>query len=108
MNTFDNDAHEDNYGVVKLTMTQATAIISFIQKYDSKATMRTDYSGRFMYGLQCLGYVTSNPNIVGVAFTLTLKDAFADDDVLATLTSRGVWDDMGLNTIVYYPGITVE
>lgn len=108
MNTFDNDAHEDNYGVVKLTMTQATAILSFIQKYDSKATMRTDYSGRFMFGLQCLGYVTSNPNIVNVAFALSLKDTFANHDVLATLANRGVSDDMGLNTIVYFPGIIVE
>lgn len=55
-------------------------------------TFRPDYSGRGMYGTECVGIVTGNPN-----------------EIIAMAGKRGirgaVTDSMGKGTIVYWPKV---
>lgn len=88
-----------------LTTEQAETILGILQRTDPEAEMRTDYSGRGMYGSECLGYVVSNPAIVGSAVALGLTDTELDPMALMASSRQ---DDMGLGTIVYFPGTTVQ
>jgi hypothetical protein len=62
---------------------------------DTYGAFRSDYSGRGMFGAQCVGIVTSEPMTV-------IKEAAA----------RGIrgakTDDMGLQTIIYWPHIQTQ
>lgn len=88
-----------------LTTQQAHSILSILQRSDPAAELRTDYSGRAMFGKVCLGFVVSNPSIVGTAVTLGLSATELDPLELMS-TSRQ--DDMGRESIVYFPGTTVQ
>lgn len=88
-----------------LTTQQAETILSILQRSEPTAEMRTDYSGRAMYGQTCLGYVVSNPAIVGTAIALGLADTGLDPMALMASVRQ---DAMGRETIVYFPGITVQ
>lgn len=66
------------------------------------------YSGRFMYGQQCLGMVCDDP--VGAILDL-IEQAVNDGDdmdelreIIATLRNYRS-DSLGLSTIVYWPSI---
>lgn len=54
--------------------------------------LRTDYSGRFMYGARCAGLITDRPI-----------------DCIEEAASRGLrgahMDAMGVHTIVYWPTV---
>lgn len=70
------------------------------------------YSGRGMYGKQCLGITvdryTSAPE---VAFRLAVElQAAGEQDAIEDLLDAGTWctDSMGLGTIVYVPGLAWE
>jgi hypothetical protein len=76
--------------------------------------VRTEYSGRGMYGSNCLGIVTGDS---GFSLAQTLMEAReeadeADEDVRelldAMLSREPRTDSMGLDTIYYWPGIQVE
>ena len=71
------------------------------------SSVRTDYSGRGMYGAECIGIVGSHA--VAALFIVALADATDYDHVelLAELVQRNGWqtDSMGLDTIHYFPGI---
>lgn len=79
--------------------------------------IRTDYSGRGMYGTTCLGIVLSDvtPIQLGVALVEALT-ADPDDmgqvesawEAAADIARRARTDSMGLGSIVYFPGVTVE
>lgn len=65
--------------------------------------VRYDYSGRSMYGATCFGVVCDvNDVLFGVALAQVLPDD-ADDLAPAART-----DSMGHDTIVYFPGWTIE
>ena len=74
----------------------------------------TDYSGRFMYGSPCFGIVTSDPLSVLVRITRALIETFGIDDddetadLLDALSQGAQMDSMGLQSIVYWPHITVD
>lgn len=58
--------------------------------------LRTDYSGRGMYGTRCVGIVGPNP--------LEIVEAVASQTDL-----RGAQQDsMGRDAIVYWPGLSAE
>jgi hypothetical protein len=74
------------------------------------------YSGRGMYGRNCLGITTNNPTKCGIQLTLKvvsyLADFFEDTDIMEiidivedTLTSRVCTDSMGMSSILYFPEI---
>lgn len=65
--------------------------------------LRTDYSGRGMYGDECFGLIIDVPDlIVGVA----MRDVFGEDAWDIARAART--DSMGRSTIVYFPGWKVE
>lgn len=88
-----------------LTTQQAHTILNILQRSEPTAELRTDYSGRAMFGATCLGFVVSNPGIVGAAVALGLSVTELDPVALMA-TSRQ--DDMGRDRIVYFPGTTVQ
>lgn len=80
---------------------------------------RSDYSGRGMYGATCIGFVIDSQSVMalGIAIAhaldevarlerLRASDDESDVDELAAAFARGVREDsMGLQSIVYFPGI---
>ena len=71
---------------------------------------RGDYSGRGMYGETCLGF--DGPRGAGVtlgaAIMYTLGVLGDDPDTALEMAAAGTTDSMGLGTIYYFPGWTVE
>ncbi|CPT67019.1 hypothetical protein D2E51_17815 [Mycobacteroides abscessus] len=73
-------------------------------------TIRTDYSGRAMYGRECLAVVLDDSSFTP-AVTAELAYVLADtDDDVAELVDR-IWslptytDNMGHRTVIYWPNI---
>jgi hypothetical protein len=77
--------------------------------------VRKEYRGRGMYGSSCVGFVVEPGDVVavGAALVATLvRNVDPDnlDDVLddaVGLARRACVDSMGVQAIVYFPGITV-
>lgn len=63
------------------------------------------YSGRGMYGNECLGVTCDDP-VVFTAKVMAVASAYGYhlDDLLA-LFSKHRTDDMGLSTIIYFPSV---
>jgi hypothetical protein len=62
--------------------------------------VRTDYSGRGMYGKRCFGIVVRYKS--DLEETLEAAGDFAED------FGDPLWDNMGLSYIAYWPWLTVE
>ena len=62
--------------------------------------IRTDYSGRGMYGDECVGIILKDE---GDLFRFA---GLLDDDFVELLGSPE-WDSMGLREIAYWPKVTV-
>lgn len=70
---------------------------------DEAVRITPDYSGRAMYGAECLGLVT---DAAGDVFAIIAELARAGED---TDWARGArTDSMGRRMITYWPGVTVE
>jgi hypothetical protein len=79
---------------------------------DPDTAIRPDYSGRGMYGAECLGIVISG---LGEAMTFTAAlmaalDAHGEEgeNILYDLARDARQDNMGHDMIAYFPGVTVE
>lgn len=73
---------------------------------DEDVSLRTDYSGRGMYGRECIGIVCGGSTEV-TRFLFAVKDR--DDDLARMLLDQGMSEDsMGLDGIYYWPGVSVE
>lgn len=93
-----------------------------LQDFMDNCETRSDYSGRGMYGAKCFGFVTDSPLKIGYAIAAVfgvdslLVDSGDDEDELAAertetgerLMRSVSMDSMGSETIVYFPGWTVE
>lgn len=68
---------------------------------DEETSVRTDYSGRAMYGRTCLGVVTDDLREV-FRFVVALADTDCDitDERICT-------DSMGRSSIYYWPSVEV-
>jgi hypothetical protein len=60
------------------------------------------YSGRAMYGANCVGVDINGFGEVGI-IACALIDAGFDADDVAVFMKRMKWDNMGLGYIVYWP-----
>jgi len=65
--------------------------------------IRTDYSGRGMYGKSCVGYDLDSKGDL-----LSLGAALQTEGVLDDFINRASFDSMGMGIIVYFPGIKCE
>jgi hypothetical protein len=80
-----------------LTTTQVEDIQSLVSDIDD-AELRS-YSGRNMYGKECLG-IDMESMTDAFRFALSVQDSD-----LAFILSRPVFDDMGRGIIVYFPNV---
>ncbi|PVB16411.1 hypothetical protein DDJ71_19700 [Mycobacteroides abscessus] len=96
-----------------LTAQQLTSFEDSLNNYAGGGelpTVRTDYSGRGMYGKECLAVVLDDASLTP-AVTAELAFALAGtDDDLADLVDR-IWslptytDSMGRRTVIYWPNV---
>ena len=75
---------------------------------NSEEDIRPDYSGRYMYGKTCIGFVVEQPMLVMVALTELQTELGLDLDDLWELARDAQIDDMGLSKIVYFPTLQAE
>ena len=75
--------------------------------------VRKDYSGRGMRGAKCLGLVVDSPADAYAILAGAAAEAEYDDetdlaDEWLALFRKSRLDSMGLQSIVYFPGVVVE
>ena len=74
--------------------------------------IRSDYSGRGMFGKSCVGVVVSSMGDFVSGVVNLVQDVAEDSDhPLAEMVpqlKRMSTDNMGYDTIVYWPGVMVE
>lgn len=79
---------------------------------DVEEEVRTDYSGRGMYGRTCLGYTGGDPTVFIANVALIMLGTDSDDpwELVQQLAEIGEpeTDSMGLGRIAYWRSITVE
>jgi hypothetical protein len=72
-----------------------------------EATVHPDYSGRGMYGERCFGI--SGRYLTAIGVLEVLEDVFGVDSPKARdFMHRVQTDSLGLGTIFYFPGYSVE
>ena len=68
-----------------------------------------DYSGRGMYGEKCIGFEGPMKELTKLLMKLGVylseDDAY---DLQEAMMERPSWDSMGLDSIVYFPGVQVS
>ncbi len=72
---------------------------------DSESDHR-EYSGRGMYGKACIGFTIENRAASVLRVGLAVMQSF-DEETAESIIDRAAWDSMGLNMIVYFPGVTI-
>lgn len=89
----------------KLTCDERNAIRRALEDCgDAIDNVYTDYSGRFMYGAQCFGIMTSDPFRLVGSMSMSLGMS-GYDNLAIDLYSNTCIDDMGLSKIVYFPDV---
>lgn len=77
-----------------------------------ESAVRADYSGRYMFGRECLGLVGSAADLVAFAIALATVSKYHPDaeDLEIDWVKNVSQDSMGLSTIYYYywPKVTVD
>lgn len=69
---------------------------------DEAAIMK--YSGRFMYGQECLGVVF--PSVREYGYFLVSLTIYTDEDTARDLAEKVRTDSMGMDTVFYWPHIS--
>ncbi|WAB09251.1 hypothetical protein SEA_LITTLEMUNCHKIN_75 [Gordonia phage LittleMunchkin] len=83
--------------------------------FDTEEDVRTDYSGRGMYGKTCIGYTGENPAAFIAALVTAVMTREQNDTIdavelieaLGQIGRPGV-DSMGLSTITYWPSLHLD
>lgn len=73
---------------------------------DVGVTLRFDYSGRFMFGRTCFGFVGDVHDLAAFFYALGLYPG-GDGGVGDALARRLRRDNVGLEMIYYFPGVDV-
>lgn len=96
---------------VKMTRIQVAQIKSILTAQGLEVHPYVNYSGRGMCGAECVGFVVK----ASAADIFALANAIADVLIVDgdqteydELVERTEQDDMGFDTIVYFPGVTYE
>jgi hypothetical protein len=101
---------------MEITRKQLEALISEIHDLWNapEFDVREDYSGRGMYGNECIGFVTDEPFKVHGAICAILSHIETQLDCDGEAYDGPNWtdfvpltDSMGLSSIVYYPQISI-
>ena len=87
---------------MELTPEQIGTLEDFCWEHDCE--LRKNYSGRGMYGSECIGFVhDSSEFALGVKLAKWLKD---DPELLEVFEDGGWMDSMGMSNIIYFRGVT--
>ena len=92
----------EGYLVSQYELNQLRSITSRYNDFD----VRTDYSGRGMFGDECLGIDLDRRNDFNFIFRDISKEM--SEDFTGAVGLRLTWDNMGLGWIAYFPGIKVS
>ena len=88
----------------QLTVDDLELITEILEQHEAGTVMQ--YSGRAMYGDQCLGIVTEDEASTFLILGLELADANAQ--TLGTILLRSVRSDsMGRAVVVYFPKVSM-
>jgi hypothetical protein len=83
------------------------SMLEDLDVFEDEFDIRTDYSGRGMYGKECIGFVTKEAALIPMALTAVLIDteryALLDNNIAWSDLTDIRTDSMGLSTIVYFP-----
>lgn len=88
----------------QLTVDDLELITEILEQHEAGTVMQ--YSGRAMYGEQCLGIVTDDEASTFLILGLELADANAQ--TLGTILLRSVrTDSMARSSVVYFPKVSM-
>lgn len=92
---------------MQLTAEQLTELQQALYNVDLELSehFRPDYSGRAMYGKECVGFTGNSGDLV--KFVAGLTDKFGLDEVMDNWASPRS-DNMGYDTIWYWPDIQLD
>lgn len=101
---------------VVLTQDQWNDLSAALEMSGLSTDVRSDYSGRSMYGRTCIGFVTDvslvdfGIRLVAELQTLNEVNQYQEDwkDFDIEDFHGSCTDNMGYSTIVYFPNISVE
>lgn len=96
----------------KLTVT--AEMISTLTQFHDEDEIRTDYSGRGMYGRTCLGYTGEDVIMFAFHLAITLTETarmhepeLFDVEEYLIMMGNPSMDSMGRSTIYYWPNVTL-
>lgn len=76
------------------------AIVNMLRTVDEDACALPTYSGRFMYGAECVGFVAQSTHLILAA----VVDVMGKEGVSALAVGDAMYtDNMGLGFIGYFP-----
>jgi hypothetical protein len=90
--------------LLNLTTSDVEAVTDYLHTVDEDARSFVDYSGRGMYGAECIGWVVSNINYVVPALIAALTAVGIHIDPVDAADEARL-DNMGLSYIVYFPNV---
>lgn len=90
---------------MRFTESNVDEIVRVMRLVDEGAHVRPDYSGRGMYGAECVGFVAADAFLVLAAVVdVMTAEGVPALDVYAEMCT----DDMGLSAIAYFPRVPSE
>lgn len=94
-------------GVVMATVSKEfyEDVASMMNAHGATCEPSSDYSGRFMFGRQCIGFTTDNTLLLSAVVALAAtKHGYNPLDLISAART----DDMGLSSIVYFPDVELS
>ena len=85
----------------------AGMLVDWLEENDAGAEPRHGYSGRGMFGRRCFGLVGSIEEI-HAALIGFVADNPQTADIVRELVRGQKRDNMGMDMIVYFPGVDIE
>lgn len=107
---------DNNEGVnmAEINRNYFDGLVSQLYDFGLEFDVRENYSGRGMYGEECIGFVTDDPSklLISLGAILAVDERDADD---SGATYEGIYyydlsprmDNMAFDTIVYFPNISI-
>lgn len=96
---------------MKITRDQVEKILEIMEGFGVSGdnVFRSNYSGRFMYGRKCVGFVVNPQYSIAVGAAIeAVFSAEGDPDKGIFMVRDACLDDMAFNVIIYFPSITLE
>lgn len=92
-----------------ITSAKALQVNGLLNTVDPDHSMLPEYSGRGMYGNECLAFASNNLSAaqLGALVALALQNVIDYDIAIEVMTDLRS-DQLGLGTVVYLPSLAVK